>query len=152
MVGLSLASFGVSMAIVQGGIIRWVIPRFGDRNTVIYGFLFNFFAFTVLMLIENGLMALLFTPVTALGAVVTPAVQGMMSRIAGDDQQGELQGVIASSKAMAAILSPLVMTQVFWWFTGGGGLYLPGAPFGVAAALMLVCFAVFVLRPRRVVA
>lgn len=152
MVGLSLASFGVSMAIVQGGIIRWVIPKFGNRNTVIYGFLFNFLAFTVLMLIENGLAALLFTPITALGAVVTPAVQGMMSRIADDNQQGELQGVISSSKAMAAILSPLVMTQVFYTFTTGGGLYLPGAPFGLAAVLMLVCFAVFVLRPRRVVA
>lgn len=152
MVGLSLASFGVSMAIVQGGIIRWIIPKFGERNTVIYGFLFNFCAFTVLMLLQNGWVALAFTPVTALGAVVTPAVQGMMSRIASDDQQGELQGVIASSKAVAAILSPLVMTQVFWIFTSGDGLYLPGAPFGVAAALMLVCFAVFVSRPRRVVA
>ena len=110
MVGLSLASFGVSMAIVQGGIIRWIIPKFGDRNTIIYGFLFNFCAFTVLMLLSNGWVALAFTPVTALGAVVTPAVQGMMSRIASDDQQGELQGVIASSKAVAMILSPLVMT------------------------------------------
>ncbi|WP_224824824.1 TCR/Tet family MFS transporter [Cognatishimia sp. MH4019] len=152
MVGLSLASFGVSMAIVQGGIIRWIIPRFGDRNTVIYGFLFNFFAFTVLMLLSSGWVALAFTPITALGAVVTPAVQGMMSRIASDDQQGELQGVIASSKAVAMILSPLVMTQVFWMFTSGDGLYLPGAPFGLAAALMLVCFAVFVMRPRRAVA
>ena len=152
MVGLSLAAFGVSMAIVQGGIIRWIIPKFGDRNTIIYGFLFNFCAFTVLMLLSNGWVALAFTPVTALGAVVTPAVQGMMSRIASDDQQGELQGVIASSKAVAMILSPLVMTQVFWIFTSNDGLYLPGAPFGVAAGLMLICFAVFVLRPRRVIA
>ncbi len=149
MVGLSLASFGVSMAIVQGGLIRWIIPTFGERNTIVYGFLFNFCAFTVLMLLTNGWVALAFTPITALGAVVTPAVQGMMSRIASDDQQGELQGVIASSKAVAMILSPLVMTQVFWLFTSGDGLYLPGAPFGVAAGLMLVCFAVFVLRPRR---
>ena len=149
MIGLSLGSFGIAMAIVQGGLIRWIIPRLGERNTILYGFAFNFAAFLFLTLNENGLLTLLFTPVTALGAVVTPALQGMMSRTAADNQQGELQGVIASSKSVAMIAAPLVMTQVFWAFTAPDHVYFPGAPFGLSALLMLACAMVFLARPAR---
>lgn len=143
MVGLSLAFFGISVAAVQGGLIRVVLRRFGDRGTIIYGIMFNFAAFVFLALVSNGWVALAFTPITALGAVVTPALQGMMSRIAGDDQQGELQGIVASARAMAAIFSPLVMTQIFFIFTSTPGAYLPGAPFALSALLMVLCMAVF---------
>ena len=151
-VGLSLACFGIAMAVVQGGLIRIALDRFGDRATILYGFSFNFFAFSILVWLENGLVALLFIPLTALGAVVTPALQGRMSRIARDDQQGELQGVVNSTRSVAAIFSPLVMTQVFWAFTTEGGPWLPGAPFAVSALLMVVCLALFLGRPRQVAA
>ncbi len=147
MVGLSLAFFGISVAVVQGGLIRIALRRYGERYTITYGILFNFCAFVFLSLVTNGWLALAFIPVTALGAVVTPALQGIMSRRAGDDQQGELQGAIASARALAAILSPLVMTQIFWFFTAPPGLYLPGAPFALSAGLMVVCLVVF-LAPR----
>ncbi|WP_420862910.1 TCR/Tet family MFS transporter [Algirhabdus cladophorae] len=148
MVGISLASFGISMALVQGFLIRWIIPKFGMRRTITYGFCFNFLAFLVLTMLDNGLAVLLFTPITALGAVVTPALQGMLSRKADDNQQGELQGVIASTKSVAMILSPLVMTQIFYIFTQPGNFYLPGAAFGLSALLMVVCLIVFVTRGK----
>jgi DHA1 family tetracycline resistance protein-like MFS transporter len=152
-IGLSLAAFGVGMALVQGGLIRWIIPRFGERTTVLYGFAFNFLAFLVLATVTSGTLAMMFLPLTALGAVVTPALQGLMSRRAGADQQGELQGVISSAKALATIVSPLVMTQVFWAFTHpGAATYQPGAPFFLSAALMLACAAVFLAAPRRTMA
>ncbi|MDD9976503.1 MAG: TCR/Tet family MFS transporter, partial [Boseongicola sp.] len=113
MIGLSLGAFGIAMAIVQGGLIRYILKWFGDRGTVVYGLIFNFFAFVVLAFVESGLIAILFTPLTALGAVVTPAIQGIMSRMTSDDSQGELQGVLSSTSALAMIISPLVMTQVF---------------------------------------
>lgn len=149
MVGGSLALFGVGMAIVQGGLIRIALRSFGERITIIYGITFNFAAFVILTMISTGWVALAFIPLTALGAVVTPALQGLMSQRAGDDQQGELQGVISSAKSMAAIFSPLVMTQLFWAFTNDTGLYLPGAAFGLSAAIMILCIVVFLGRPRR---
>ena len=145
MIGWSLGSFGISMALVQGVLIRVMLKRWGERMTMFYGFVFNFFIFAVLMFIENGLWALALTPVTALGAVVGPATVGLMSRKAADDQQGELQGVITSAKSLAMILSPLVMTAVFFFFTREGGIYLPGAPFGLSMLLMAVCLAVFLM-------
>lgn len=143
MVGLSLAFFGIAIAVVQGGLIRVALNRLGERGTIIYGIGFNFAAFVFLAQVTSGWVALAFIPVTALGAVVTPALQGRMSRIAADDQQGELQGVIASAKSMAAIFSPLVMTQIFWAFTTEAGPWFPGAPFALSASIMVACMIVF---------
>lgn len=148
-IGLSLASFGVSIALVQGGLIRLFLRWLGERGTVIYGIIFNGFAFLVLAFVENGTLALLFTPLTALGAVVTPAVQGMMSRQTANDSQGELQGVLSSTGALAMIFSPLLMTWVFSRFAAEDApIYMPGAPFLLSVALMFVCMAVF-LYPAR---
>ena len=150
MIGVSLASFGIAMAIVQGGLIRVILRWLGDRGTVVYGLIFNACAFLALALVESGTVALILTPLTALGAVVTPALQGMMSRATPDDSQGELQGVLTSAGAVATIVSPLMMTAVFAHFAAvGAPVYLPGAPFLVSMGLMFVCMGVF-LAPTRV--
>ncbi len=149
MIGVSLAAYGISMAVVQGWLIRLILARLGNRGTVLYGLIFNVFALLVLAFVTSGTVALLFTPISALGAVVLPALQGLMSRQTADDSQGELQGVLSSVSAVATILSPLAMTTVFWKFTAPDTpLYLPGAPFLLAMALMLVCIAIF-LAPAR---
>lgn len=143
MVGTSLALFGIAIVLVQGGLIRLVLARLGERGTIVYGLVFNGAVFVFLAFVTNGWVALAFTPASALGAVVTPALQGMLSRIARDDQQGELQGVIASCKSLAQITAPIVLTQIFFLFTTGPGPYLPGAPFLLSAALLVICLAIF---------
>lgn len=149
MIGLSLASFGIALAIVQGGLIRVILARLGERGAVIYGLIFNAMSFLVLAIVENGTVALLFTPLTALGAVVTPAIQGLMSRSTPDDAQGELQGLISSAVALSLIISPLIMSQVFAFFTEGAAPFiLPGAPFLVSMALMGLCMVVFLRAPK----
>ena len=152
MIGLSLAAFGISIAIVQGGLIRFVIARLGERGTVFYGLGFNFLAFGAMAIVESGTIALLLTPLTALGAVVTPAVQGIMSRVTPDDSQGELQGVLSSTAALAMIVSPLIMTQIFSQFARSDAVvYMPGAPFVLSMALMVLCAFVFARTGRRAI-
>ncbi|HCP82342.1 MAG TPA: tetracycline resistance MFS efflux pump [Octadecabacter sp.] len=148
MVGVSLALFGIGMAIVQGGLIRIALRHLGERRTIVYGIWFNLAAFVVLTLISNGWLALAFIPLTSFGAVVTPTLQGLMSQRVGDDRQGELQGVVSSAKSMAMIFSPLVMTQLFWAFTTESGPYFPGAAFILSALIMILCLLVF-LGPTR---
>jgi DHA1 family tetracycline resistance protein-like MFS transporter len=152
MIGVSLAIYGVSMALVQGWLLRYVVNWLGERRTVLWGQMFDFLAFGILAFVSNGTLAMLLIPISALGAVVQPALQGMMSRAAADDQQGELQGVMTAVNALAMILSPLMMTAVFARFTAeGSALYLPGAPFLLALVLMLIgC--VVLLRSRSSVA
>jgi DHA1 family tetracycline resistance protein-like MFS transporter len=147
MVGLSLALFGISVAVVQAGLIRLILARLGEAGTILWGLGFNLLAFVVIAMVRDGQLALWLVPLTALGAVVTPALQAQMSKAAPDDRQGELQGVISSARSVAQILAPLAMTQIFWAFTSGDGPGFPGAPFLVSAALMVLCLAVFLTRP-----
>ncbi len=144
MIGLSLALFGIFIAIAQGLLMRPILKWLGERRTVILGLAIDTIVFTAMVFIENGWVALALTPITALASVSGPALQAMMSRIAGDDQQGELQGAFLSVNAVAMIIAPVLMTQSFWYFTTGPApIYLPGAPFALAAVLTLAAFLIF---------
>ncbi len=152
MIGLSLGVYGIGMAAVQGGLIRPATRYLGERVTIIYGMGFEIASFLLLAFLTNGFIALLLIPVTALGAVVTPALQALTSRATPDSQQGELQGVLTSLHALSMVISPLVMTSVFAQFAQvDAALYLPGAPFLLAMLLMAFGFALF-LRSRPVAA
>ena len=105
--------------------------------------------FIDLALVKSGPLALVLTPIASVGAVATPALQGMLSRRVAADAQGELQGVIASVNALAAILSPLVMTTAFAAFTAdGAAVHFPGAPFVLAAILLGLATLVIRRTPR----
>ena len=149
MVGLSFGLYGLAVVGVQGFLIRPILARLGERRTVVLGLWVEVVTFVILGFVASGTIALLMTPITALGSVSGPALQGLMSRRAGDDQQGELQGVLTSVNAVAVILAPLVMTQIFWFFTSEAApFHLPGAPFLLSAALTLGAIGVFAATPR----
>jgi len=149
-IGLSLALFGVMMAIVQGGLIRIALGRLGERGTVVYGHIFDIGAFLALAFVKNGTVALILTPLAAFAAVITPALQGIMSQSVGADQQGELQGALTSISALAMIISPMLMTGMFAAFTGPDtAIYLPGAPFLLSAGLIVAGLIVFVVSGRQ---
>jgi MFS transporter, DHA1 family, tetracycline resistance protein len=144
MVGLSLAAYGVSIAVVQAGLIRPILATLGEGRAVFWGLIFNTVCLMVYGLITQGWMVWLMVPISAMGAIVAPAMQGVMSRAAGADQQGELQGVLSSIAALSMILSPLMMTQAFFWATREGGpVWMPGAPFLLSACLMATAFVIF---------
>lgn len=144
MIGLSLGLFGLSFAFVQGVLLRPILKRIGDRNAVILGLGIDVIAFFIMTFLQTGWIALALTPLTALGAIAGPAIQGIMSRTASDDQQGELQGTLTSVNAIAMIVAPLLMTQTFWYFTTGPApFYMPGAPFLLSAVLAGISIVIF---------
>ncbi|WP_299045918.1 TCR/Tet family MFS transporter [uncultured Tateyamaria sp.] len=145
MVGLSLSLFGIAMALVQGGLIRPMLRLMGERGAVIYGHVADVGVFLLIGFVSSGTWLLILTPLAALPAVITPALQGIMSKAVGDDEQGELQGALVSISALAMILSPLLMTSTFYTFTKPEtSVYLPGAPFLLAAVLIAIALMVFV--------
>ena len=149
MVGISLACYGISMALVQGGLIRVIIARLGEMRTVYVFLWYNAVMLSVITFIGSGWLLLALTPLSALGAVVAPALQSVMSQRAADNQQGELQGVMSSINAIGMIVAPLVFTQVFWQFTAPTTpVFLPGAPFMAAAVLMAVAGAIYAMGLR----
>ena len=144
LVGVSLGAFGVMMAISQGFLIRLAIPRLGEYGTAILGLSMEMLAFVAIALAPATWVIFALLPISALGMLAGPAMQGIMSRAVSDDAQGELQGVVSSVRAMASIIAPLVMTGLFSWFTREGtALYFPGAPFIASALLILIALWVF---------
>lgn len=144
MIGLSLAAFGVSMAVVQGGLIRLVLARLGELRTIVTGFVCGITSFLLMAFVSNGLLALAFTPLAALAAMSAPALQSMMSRQSAADAQGELQGILTSVNALALVVSPLLMTGVFAAATAPSApVFMPGAPFLMSLVLASVGLLLF---------
>lgn len=144
MIGASLAIYGIATAITQAVLIRRIIGWLGERKTVYFGLLYNAVTLTAMGIITEGWVLLALTPFAALGGVVAPALQAVMSGRANDNQQGELQGVLSSINSIGMIVAPVVMTQVFWLFTGEGAtLFLPGAPFLLAMVLMVISWMIY---------
>jgi DHA1 family tetracycline resistance protein-like MFS transporter len=146
-IGLSLALFGGTMALVQGGLIAPLLRLLGERRTVMAGYGFAVLAYGGLSVLSSGPVALVLTPLAALAGVIPPALQGIMSRRVAANAQGELQGALTSASALAMIASPLVMTATFARFSGPQApIYLPGAPFVLAMVLTLIGAAIFLNR------
>ena len=143
-IGLSLALYGITSALVQTVLIRSLMRRWGERLTVLQGLFFDIGTCLLLAVVTSGTVALILTPLAAIGAVVTPALQGTMSRQVADDAQGELQGVLSSVNALAVILSTMIMTSVFAAFTAPAApVQFAGAPFLLAALLLVIALVIY---------
>jgi DHA1 family tetracycline resistance protein-like MFS transporter len=153
MIGVSLTIYGVFFAIVQGGLVRPAIARFGETKTVIIGFCFELLAMIMLALVTNGILLLFLIPVASLGVIGQPALQAIMSQATPNDTQGTLQGVLGSLHSVSMVITPLTMTFVFSVFTAPTApFYFPGAPFICSAILIGLCLIIFLRRSAQTVA
>ena len=150
-IGLSLAIVGVSFAVAQGWLIRFVIPRLGEAGTAFWGFVVSIAGLVVFGLATEDWIVYAVIPFTGLGALITPALTALMSRRVPADAQGELQGALSGVLGVTLIISPVLMTQIFGHFTSASApVYLPGAPFLGAAVLMALALVPFALGVRRI--
>lgn len=148
-VGISLAVYGISSAVMQVWALRIMIERYGERKTAIAGMIITVISLIAMTFIEHGWIVFIGMPIVALGEVVRPAIQGMMADQSNDSEQGELQGVFSSVIAIASIISPLLMTFIFRTFTKEtAAFYQPGAPFAAAALLSIIALVVFIRQGR----
>ncbi len=147
--GISLAIFGISLAVTQGALVGPAIRRWGETRTAVIGMCLDLVSFLFYGLVTVGAWALAFTALTGLSGITGPAVQGLMSNATPEDQQGELQGVLSSLQAVAMGLAPLAQTWVFWAFTRPGApIHAPGAPFLLSGLMMVACVAILVAGRR----
>lgn len=139
MVGYSLGFIGLMIAIVQGGLIRVVIPKLGQQRSIWVGLLLYGIGLILFALASKGWMMFAFTAVYAMGGIAGPALQGLMTGQVPANEQGELQGGLTSLASLSTIFGPLTMTYIFYFFTNSKApVYLPGAPFILGAILMLL--------------
>jgi DHA1 family tetracycline resistance protein-like MFS transporter len=143
-VGLSLAMVGVMFVIGQGGLVRIVVPRLGERRSILLGLFVSAVVVVLYGSVPRGWMVY---PVMVLAlfswTIAQPASMGVMSRTLPADEQGLLQGGIASINSLAAVVGPPVWTSIFAYFVGPAApVIVPGAAFDGAALVFLIAFVV----------
>jgi DHA1 family tetracycline resistance protein-like MFS transporter len=140
-VGYSLAIVGILVATVQGGVIGLVVPKLGDRRSVLIGFGFWTFGMILFSLATEGWMMYVFLIPYCLGGIAGPTMQGIISNQVQGNEQGELQGALTSLASMTSVAGPILMTTVFRTFAEEetAPVHFPGAAFGLGAILLMFC-------------
>ena len=132
--GVALAVVGVGSALVQGLLVRRLVPALGERRAALIGYSLSGAAYVAFAFAWSPALLFVGVAMQALGAISGPAVQALLSARAGADQQGGIQGALASVQGLTAIVAPLLSGWVFSVFAvPGRAVYFPGAPFLMAA-------------------
>lgn len=138
-VGYSLGMVGLMVAVVQGGLIRIILPKLGQKRSIWVGLLLYSFGLLLFAFASKGWMMFAILVPYCLGGIAGPALQGYMSTNVPANEQGELQGGLTSLMSLSSIFGPLLMTASFYYFTRPGSSFqFPGAPFVIGSVLMLL--------------
>lgn len=136
-VGISLGVVGVLVGLVQGGLTRVINPKLGNEKSVYLGLGLYALGMVLFGLANQSWMMFVFLVPYCLGGLAQPAIQAVMAGKVPPNEQGELQGALTSIMSLASIIGPLVMNNLFFYFTHGQApFYLPGAPFFLGCILM----------------
>ena len=116
MVGLSLGAFGLFHALAQVFLPGPAVKRFGERNTMLIGMACEMTSLLVIAFISGpqGWVVFAIMPLFAVGGIGVPALQSLATQQAGEDQQGQLQGVLASIVSLASIIGPLLFAGIYF--------------------------------------
>src|ERR1700710_712158 len=142
-VGLTLAMVGLCAMAVQGAAIGPIVRRFGERRALLLGLGCGAVGFLIFGAAPSGPLFWLGIPVMALWGVAGAATQALMTRLVAPDQQGQLQGATTSVQSVSQLVGPFLFTLTFAYFIGAEApMKLPGAPFLLASALLLVALVI----------
>jgi DHA1 family tetracycline resistance protein-like MFS transporter len=146
-VGLVLALMGVLGALTSALLVKPIVRGLGERGALLFGLACGAAGFAVYAFAPSGRAFAAGIPLVALWFVTSPAAQALLTARVDPGEQGRLQGAVGSVQGVASVLAPGLFTGVFAAAIGGGR-ELPGAPFLLAALLLLASLAL-ALRAAR---
>jgi DHA1 family tetracycline resistance protein-like MFS transporter len=142
-VGLTLAIVGICAMAVQGLGIGPIVKLLGERRALLLGLGCGAAGFLIFAVAPTGPLSWLGIPVMALWGVAGAAIQALMTQLVRPDQQGQLQGATSSVQSVSQLVGPFLFTLTFAYFIGPQApLKLPGAPFFLASALLLLALVI----------
>jgi DHA1 family tetracycline resistance protein-like MFS transporter len=145
-IGASLAFVGVLMAFTQGYLTGKIVPRIGEHRAILLGVGSGVLSMVMLAFATQSWFAYVAMGAGLLQGLAYPSMNAIMSKQVPANEQGELQGGVASMMSLTTILGPLIMTQTLGRFSAPGApIYFPGAAF-VLASLLATLSLIIVLR------
>lgn len=150
MIGVSLAVVGLSIALVQGGLNRIIVPKLGEKRSIFVGLIFYAIGMTICASATSSWMIFVGVIPLALGGLAGPSTQSLMSSQVPANEQGELQGTLTSLMSVTAIIGPLLFPFLFSFFTSDKApVHAPGAAMYCSALLTIAALIVCVVAFRK---
>jgi multidrug resistance protein len=141
--GRYMFAIGLIAAFIQGGLIRRLVPRFGETKLIVAGPFLLGVALTIIGLADHWGIVILGCAVMPLGfGINNPSVQGLLSRAVPDLRQGAFLGLNQSVGSFARVVGPVLAGAIFDW--GGARM-----PFFVSSALLALAVLVAIGYGRR---
>jgi MFS family permease len=131
---------GALMILVQGGLVRRLVPRLGEKRLIVVGTLLMSIGFYLQYAAATKVALFVAIAIMAIGnGLNTPSLSSLISRAASGDDQGGVLGVSQAMGALARISGPLIGT---WTLAFGttmpyltGAIVMLGACFFAAASV-----------------
>lgn len=137
-VGYSLAAVGVVQAIAQGGLAGPITQKFGERRAIVGSLVLSVISYLVLAFASTPLLLYVGIALTAAGGILAPAMQAALTSRMPPQQQGLLQGALASLNSLANVLAPPAVAALFANALTRNTSLPVGAPF-IACAVVELC-------------
>ena len=132
MIGASLATVGIAMAMAQIFITGRAVKRFGERDAATIGMSAAVIGFITYAAITQTWMAFFALVFLSFQAMAQPSIMAMLSRRGTPETQGEVQGIAAMAMGLGAIVAPLLLNPALAYFTSAQ------APFRFAGAAFVI--------------
>jgi DHA1 family tetracycline resistance protein-like MFS transporter len=137
MIGISLAIVGLLVGLVQGLLTRVINPKLGNEKSIYIGLSLYSVGLLLFGMSTHTWMMFVFLIPYCLGGITQPALQSVMAGHVPRNEQGELQGGLTSLMSLAAIIGPILMNNLFFYFTHDNApVKIPGAPYFLGSILM----------------
>ncbi|HJU26035.1 MAG TPA: TCR/Tet family MFS transporter [Rhodanobacteraceae bacterium] len=139
-VGYTLGFVGLCSGLVQAVLVRRLVPRLGERRTILTGLALLVAGYAVFGFAPGALIFLGGIPFICLGGLSGPPAQSMITHQVDPGEQGRLQGALTSLQSLAGIFGPALFANLFALFISDHApvKHLPGAAFVLAAALVAI--------------
>lgn len=140
------AYLGLVSALVQGGLIRRLVPRYGEPRLIAVGVAALVVGFAAVALSTSAAALLGATLIVGVGqGLASPSVSGLLSRITPSSEQGAVFGVLSSAQTLSRMINYVVANLLL----ARSG---PSAPFWEAAAIASLALLLAASVPRSAVA
>jgi DHA1 family tetracycline resistance protein-like MFS transporter len=137
-IGFSLAVVGLLVGGVQAGLIRIINPKLGNEKSIYLGLFLYSLGLVLFAFATQGWMMFAFLVPYCLGGIAGPSLQSVLAGHIPPNEQGELQGALTSLMSITTILGPLIMNNLFEYFTTDRApVHFPGVSFLLGAVFML---------------